>query len=113
MKFADFGEFLSGGGHVAHRLMKLPEAEVGVGFDKDGSFLKLADGLPLKQLTDTEHLKWAAIARGAELGIFHLGSTTITVFQPGKVELSPAQRALAQLLGDPPDSASTPPRAEG
>ena len=31
MKFADFGEFLSGGGHVAHRLMKLPEAEVGVG----------------------------------------------------------------------------------
>jgi phosphatidylserine decarboxylase len=28
-----------------------------------------------------------AIGRGDELGIFHLGSTTIVVFQPGRVEL--------------------------
>jgi hypothetical protein len=39
------------------------------------------------------------IARGAELGIFHLGSTTITVFQPGKVELSPAQPGDVVKMG--------------
>lgn len=41
-------------------------AEVTVAFDKDGSFLKLGDGLPLKRLTDTSHLKWAALARRTE-----------------------------------------------
>ena len=39
------------------------------------------------------------IARGEELGIFHLGSTTVTVFQPGKVELSPAQPGDAVKMG--------------
>jgi phosphatidylserine decarboxylase len=39
------------------------------------------------------------IARGEELGIFHLGSTTVTVFQPGKVELSPAQPGDVVKMG--------------
>jgi hypothetical protein len=27
------------------------------------------------------------IARGQELGIFNLGSTTVTIFEPGRIEL--------------------------
>lgn len=30
----------------------------------------------------------AAVERGQELGIFNLGSTTVTIFEPGRVELS-------------------------
>ncbi|MEA3189237.1 MAG: hypothetical protein QOD99_3067 [Chthoniobacter sp.] len=45
---------------------KAGELEVSVAFDKDGSFLRAGDGLPLKRLTDTAHLKWAAVARGWE-----------------------------------------------
>ncbi len=40
-------------------------AEVAVGIDADGSFLRLIDGLPLTRLSDTAHLKWTAIARVA------------------------------------------------
>lgn len=43
-------------------------AEVAVGFDERGSFVKLADGLELKRISDTPHLKWAAAARGPEPG---------------------------------------------
>ena len=39
------------------------------------------------------------IARGEELGIFHLGSTTITVFEPGKVELDQSRRATPSRWG--------------
>jgi len=39
------------------------------------------------------------IGRGEELGIFHLGSTTIAVFEPGRVELSPAQPGDGVKMG--------------
>jgi phosphatidylserine decarboxylase len=39
------------------------------------------------------------IGRGEELGVFHLGSTTIAVFEPGRVELSPAQPGDAVKMG--------------
>jgi phosphatidylserine decarboxylase len=39
------------------------------------------------------------IARGDELGIFHLGSTTIAVFEPGRVELAPAAPGDAVKMG--------------
>ncbi len=45
---------------------KAGEIEVSVAFDHDGSFLKSTDDLPLKRLSDTPHLKWAALARGAD-----------------------------------------------
>jgi hypothetical protein len=38
-------------------------AELTVGFDAHGSWLELADGLPLKQISSTPDLKWAAIER--------------------------------------------------
>jgi hypothetical protein len=38
-------------------------AELSAGFDAKGSWLRLADGLPLKQISTTPNLKWAALAR--------------------------------------------------
>lgn len=49
-------------------------AEVMIATDAEGSLLKLSDGLPLTHVTDTPHLKWAAIARGTEPG-------TLVLFQ--------------------------------
>ena len=39
------------------------------------------------------------IRRGEELGIFHLGSTTIAVFEPGRVELAPFAAGEAMKMG--------------
>jgi phosphatidylserine decarboxylase len=39
------------------------------------------------------------IGRGDELGIFHLGSTTIAVFEPGRVKLEPLVVASAIKMG--------------
>jgi len=39
------------------------------------------------------------IARGDELGIFHLGSTTIVVFEPGRVELEPLAAGSSTKMG--------------
>ena len=39
------------------------------------------------------------IARGDELGIFHLGSTTIAVFEPGRVALEPLAAGSSTKMG--------------
>jgi phosphatidylserine decarboxylase len=39
------------------------------------------------------------IARGDEIGIFHLGSTTIAVFEPGRVELEPLAAGSSTKMG--------------
>ncbi len=39
------------------------------------------------------------IARGGELGIFHLGSTTIVVFEPSRVTLDSLERGAAIKMG--------------
>ena len=39
------------------------------------------------------------IARGGELGIFHMGSTTIALFQPGRVALDPLPPGAATKMG--------------
>jgi len=39
------------------------------------------------------------IARGDELGIFHLGSTTIVVFEPGRVQLDALTAGAAVKMG--------------
>ena len=56
-------------------------AELSVGFDANGSWLQLADGLPLKQISTTPDLKWAALARSGpgELMIFQ--STSVPLQQ--------------------------------
>ena len=56
------------------------EAIVGVGFDAKGSWLQLADGLPLKQISATPNLKWAAMGRagaGEPLVVFQSDGTTL------------------------------------
>jgi phosphatidylserine decarboxylase len=40
-----------------------------------------------------------AIGRGDELGTFHLGSTTIAVFQPGRVALDPVASGTPMRMG--------------
>jgi phosphatidylserine decarboxylase len=39
------------------------------------------------------------IGRGDELGTFHLGSTTIMVFEPGRVVLTPAVAGTTMKMG--------------
>jgi hypothetical protein len=39
------------------------ELDVKLGVDPTGSFISTLDGLPLQQLTETPHLKWAAVGR--------------------------------------------------
>jgi phosphatidylserine decarboxylase len=41
------------------------------------------------------------IAKGDELGTFHLGSTVVLVFEPGRVTLSGLERGRAVRLGEP------------
>ena len=41
-------------------------ADVSAGFDARGSWLQLADGLPLKQISTTPNLKWAVLRRGPQ-----------------------------------------------
>jgi hypothetical protein len=50
------------------------KAEVSLEIDRDGSYLKLSDGLPLVHLTDTPGLKWAVLSRESD-------SRQLTVFQ--------------------------------
>lgn len=41
------------------------------------------------------------IEKGAELGIFHLGSTVIVLFQPGRVTLAGLEKGRAIRMGEP------------
>src|SRR5205823_6620929 len=55
-------------------------ADIGIAIDADGSFLRLIDGLPLTHITDTTHLKWAAMSRtagGKELIVFQSDGAVI------------------------------------
>jgi hypothetical protein len=50
------------------------------------------------------------IARGDELGIFHLGSTTIAVFESGRVELDALTPGAAVKMGVGMGRVATTPR---
>jgi hypothetical protein len=57
-------------------------AELSVGFDAGGSWLQLADGLPLAQISTTQNVKWAALGRstpGGPLVVFQ--SDHVPVFE--------------------------------
>lgn len=62
-------------------------AEVSVGFDATGSWLQLSSGLPLKRISTTPHLKWAALARESSdtLTLFQSDGATIEHYTVGKV----------------------------
>ena len=41
------------------------------------------------------------MAKGDEIGTFHLGSTVVLLFQPGRVTLSGLERGRALRMGEP------------
>jgi len=77
-------------GLVANPLLRdrAGSADVAVGFDAKGSWLQLADGLPLKQISAAPNLKWAALGRsapGEPLVLFQCDGATAWEFVITKV----------------------------
>jgi hypothetical protein len=63
-------------------------AELSVGFDAKGSWLQLADGLPLKEISTTPNLKWVALGRsapGEPLVVFQSDGATVQEFVITKI----------------------------
>ena len=66
--------------------------DVAVGIDAKGSFLRTADGLPLKRITETPGLRWAAMMREPE-------GKAVTIFQSdGAVVEEFKARKLASMM---------------
>lgn len=64
------------------------KAELAVGIDGRGSFLRLADGLPLAQISDTKNLKWAALAKGTDekqLVVFQSDGAAVEEYHVGNI----------------------------
>jgi hypothetical protein len=61
--------------------------QLGVLLDERGSYLRTADGLPLRQLTDTPYLKWAALSREADgaLTLFQSDGSTVEEYRLKKL----------------------------
>ena len=63
-------------------------ARVNIGFNDRGSFLQTADGLPLRRITETPHLRWAAIGRegsGRLLTILQGDGAVVEEFRASKL----------------------------
>jgi hypothetical protein len=57
-----------------------------IAVDDDGSFLRTTDGLPLRRVTDTEHLLWAVIGpEGKTLTLFQSDGAVVEEFRIGKL----------------------------
>ena len=59
-----------------------------VGFDEDGSFLKTADGLPLRTISDTPHLSRILLARQSEnaVDVFQDDGAVVEQFRVNHLE---------------------------
>ncbi len=80
-------------GLMHNELLQVNQAaiQIAVGVDAKGSFLRTADGLPLRRLTATPDLKWAALTRETD------GS--VTLFQSdGAVTEEYRLRKLDQMM---------------
>jgi phosphatidylserine decarboxylase len=89
---------MDGGGLVAVVMV----AAVGVGHVTASYDPEVATHRPEFQQAALRHRQYdqpKAIGRGDELGIFHLGSTTIVVFQPGRVELDALASSASVKMG--------------
>jgi hypothetical protein len=63
-------------------------ADLSAAFDARGSWLQLADGLPLKQISTTPNLKWVALGRSASgnpLVVFQSDGVTVEEFLITKI----------------------------
>src|SRR5262249_5300237 len=73
------------------------DLDVQIGFDAKGAFLRTADGLPIRTLTETPGLKWAVMGRE--------GGKVITIFQSdgAVIEEFKAQRIANTMAFDAGD----------
>ena len=63
-------------------------ADVTIGYDANGSFLKTLDGLPLRRITEAPHLKWAVIGQegsGRQLTIFQSDGAVVEEYRARKL----------------------------
>jgi phosphatidylserine decarboxylase len=77
-------------------------AAIGVGHVTVSYDSEVATHRPRFLRAGVRHLRYddpKPIRRGEELGIFHLGSTTIVVFEPGRVELGSFAAGEAMKMG--------------
>ena len=73
---------------VPNPLVQVAPASLGITIATDdaGSFLRGTDGLPLRRITDTAHLKWAVIGPdGAVLTLFQSDGAVVEEFRVGKL----------------------------
>lgn len=78
---------------VRNELMEGPKAaqaavQLAVAFDEKGSFLRTADGLPLRRVTDTPNLKWAVLSREPDgaLTLFQSDGAAVEEFRLRKLD---------------------------
>ena len=67
---------------------KITNVDVGVAVDAKGSFLRTADGLPLKRITETPGLKWVAMMKemaGKGVTIFQSDGAVVEEFKAKKL----------------------------
>ncbi len=83
-----------------------PTADIAVAVEKEGSFIHLADGLPLRRVSETPGLKWAVIGREGDTG-------PVTIFQSdGAVVEEFTARGLENVISfDAGDFEFPPPKA--
>ena len=66
----------------------ITNVDVSVGVDAKGSFLRTADGLALKRITETPGLRWAALMRepaGKAVTIFQSDGAVVEEFKARKL----------------------------
>ena len=66
----------------------ITSVDVGVAADATGSFLRTADGLPLKRITETPGLKWVAMMKesaGKAVTIFQSDGAVVEEFKARKL----------------------------
>jgi len=83
----------------------MADVDVQIAVDAGGAYFKAADGLPLLQVTDTKHLKWAVMAReGAKL-------VTIMQSDGAAIEEFKASNLASMMAFDAGEYEWTPPAA--
>jgi hypothetical protein len=74
---------------IRNELAEVSQAAVqlAVAIDGSGSYLRTADGLPLRRVTDTPNLKWAALSRDPDgrIILFQTDGATVEEFRIGKL----------------------------
>ena len=75
---------------VPNELLSVAPAavQIGIGMDEHGSFLQTLDGLLLRRVTDTPHLRWATLAseRDGSISLFQSDGAAVEEYRLGKLD---------------------------